>query len=67
MAETEKGNELTAVILDRDVIGQQLTLASHANEQWTSSPVETRMEEWRDEETGQGRENKGRGSQTRKD
>lgn len=52
MAETERGTELTTVVLDRDVIGQQLMLASHTNEQRTSSPVGTRMEKWREEETG---------------
>lgn len=39
MAETERGTELTTVVLDGDVIGQELVLASHTNEQWASSPV----------------------------
>ena len=38
MAETERETELTTVVLDGDVIGQQLVLASHSNEQRTSSP-----------------------------
>lgn len=59
MAKTERGTELTTVVLDRDVIGQELVLTSHTNEQRTSSPVETRMEEWREEETGRGRESVG--------
>lgn len=48
MAKTERGTELTTVVLDRDVIGQELVLTSHTNEQRTSSPVETRMEGGRD-------------------
>lgn len=39
MAETERGTQLTTVVLDGDVVGQQLVLASHTNEQRTSSPV----------------------------
>lgn len=39
MAETERRTELTTVVLDGDVIGQELVLASHTNEQWASSPV----------------------------
>lgn len=38
MAETERETELTTVVLDGDIIGQQLVLASHSNEQRTSSP-----------------------------
>lgn len=30
---------LTTVVLDGDVVSRQLLLASHTNEQWTSSPV----------------------------
>lgn len=37
--------QLTTVVLDGDVVGQQLVLASHTNEQRTSSPVGTA--EWR--------------------
>lgn len=43
MADTERGTELTTVVLDGDVFSRQLVLASHTNEQWTSSPAGTRM------------------------
>lgn len=44
MAEAAGGPGLTAVVLNRDVVGQQLVLAAHTDEQRTSSPV-WRMEE----------------------
>lgn len=51
--ETERGTELTTVVLDGDVIGQQLMLASHTDEQRTSSPTGTRSDRGRH---GTGRE-----------
>lgn len=41
----KKKTELTTVVLDGDVFGRQLMLASHTNEQWTSSPAGTRMKQ----------------------
>lgn len=48
--------ELTSVVLNRDVIGQQLMLTSHPDEQRTSSPVGIGMKERREQESGQWRE-----------
>lgn len=44
MAEAARGPGLTAVVLNWDVVGQQLVLAAHTDEQRTSSPV-WKMEE----------------------
>lgn len=43
-AEAARGPGLTAVVLNWDVVGQQLVLAAHTDEQRTSSPV-WKMEE----------------------
>lgn len=43
--QTERGTELTTVVVDGDVFGRQLMLASHTNEQWASSPAGTRMKQ----------------------
>lgn len=49
----ERGTELTTVVLDGDVFGQQLLLASHTNEQRASSPAgaEEKMETGRESES----------------
>lgn len=39
IAEAARGAGLTAIVLNLDVVGQQLFLASHSDEQRTSSPV----------------------------
>lgn len=51
--------ELTTVVLDGDVLGRQLVLASHTNEQRTSSPAGKRMEAGGREEMGRGRRREG--------
>lgn len=53
-------SELTTVVLDGNVFCQQLVLASHTDEQRTSSPARTRMEvEGRDGMRERGRESAG--------
>lgn len=53
MAETQRGTELTTVVLDGDGFSRQLVLASHTNEQWTSSPAGARTEGGRDGRVGE--------------
>lgn len=48
MAEAARGAGLTAVVVNWDVVGQQLMLAAHTDEQRTSSPV------WKMEEGSRG-------------